>query len=57
MDNITTLEKVSDRVNEMSQNCFDKNVTVTDISFDNLEIVGIGETETHRLREIAQRSI
>ncbi len=57
MDNITTLEKVSDRVNEMSQNCIDKNVTVADISFDNLETVRIGDTETHQLREIAQRSI
>jgi len=57
MDNITTLEKVSDRVNEMSQNCFDKNVTVADVSFDNLETVRIGDTQTHGLREIAQRSI
>ena len=57
MDNITTIEKVSDRVNEMSQNCFDKNVTVADLSFDNLETVRIGETETHQLRDIAQRSI
>jgi len=57
MNNITTLAKVSDRVNEMSQNCFDKNVTVADISFDNLETVRIGDTQTHRLREIAQRSI
>jgi uncharacterized protein DUF932 len=56
MDNITTLEKVSDRVNEMSKNCFDKNVTVADISFDNLETVRIGDTEVHKLREIAQRS-
>jgi hypothetical protein len=24
MDNITTLEQVSNRVNEMSRNCFDK---------------------------------
>jgi len=57
MDNITTLEKVSDRVNEMSKNCFDKNVTVADISFDNLETVRIGDTQTHQLKEIAQRSI
>jgi len=57
MNNITTLAKVSDRVNEMSQNCFDKNVTVADISFDNLETVRIGNTQTHQLREIAQRSI
>ena len=57
MDNITTLEKVSDRVNEMSKNCFDKNVTVADVSFDDLETVRIGNTQTHQLREIAQRSI
>ena len=57
MDNVTTLAKVSDRVNEMSQNCFDKNVTVADISFDNLDTVRIGDNETHQLREIAQRSI
>jgi hypothetical protein len=41
----------------MSKNCYDKNVTVADISFDNLDIVRIGNNETHRLREIAQRSI
>jgi len=57
MDDITTLEKVSDRVNEMSKNCFDNNVNVKDLSFDNLETVRIGDAETHRLREIAQRSI
>ncbi|MFC1816584.1 DUF932 domain-containing protein [Thermodesulfobacteriota bacterium] len=57
MDNITTLAKVSDRVNEMSINCFDKNMPVKDISFDNLETVRIGNTQTHQLREIAQRSI
>lgn len=57
MDNITTLGQVSDRVNEMSKNCFDKNVTVADVSFDNLETVKIGQTQTLHLREIAQRSI
>ena len=57
MDDITTLEKVSDHVNEMSKNCFDNNVNVKDLSFDNLETVRIGDAETHRLREIAQRSI
>jgi hypothetical protein len=56
MNNITTLGQVSDRVNEMSKNCFDKNVTVADISFDNLETIRIGDTETHHLREIAKRS-
>jgi Domain of unknown function (DUF932) len=57
MNNLTTLGQVSDRVNEMSKNCYDKNVTVADISFDNLETVKIGNTQTHQLREIAQRSI
>jgi hypothetical protein len=41
----------------MSKNCYDKNVTVADISFDNFETVRIGETQSHHLREIAQRSI
>ncbi len=57
MDNITTLEQVSNRANEMSLNCFDKNINVSDISFDNLETVRIGDTQTNHLREIAQRSI
>ena len=57
MNNITTLAKVSDSVHEMSKHCFDKNVTVADISFDNLETVRIGNTQTHQLRGIAQRSI
>ena len=57
MDDITTLEKVSDHVNEMSKNCFDNNVNVKDLSFDNLETVRIGDSQTHHLKEIAQRSI
>jgi hypothetical protein len=36
MNNITTLEKVFNRVDALSQNCFDQNVNVSDISFDNL---------------------
>jgi len=31
---ITTLEKVFNRVDELSQNCFDQNVYVKDISFE-----------------------
>ena len=54
--NITTLGEVSDRVNEMSKHCFDKNIAVADISFDNLETVNIG-SDTHALESIAQRSI
>jgi len=56
MDNIMTLAKVSDRVNEMSKHCFDKNIAVADISFDNLETVNI-RSDTHELKSIAQRSI
>jgi hypothetical protein len=55
--NMTTLGKVAERVDEMSRNCVDKHIAVPEISFDNLESVKIGDTETHRLREIAQRSI
>jgi len=57
MNNITTLKEVSDRVHEMSKNCFDKNMAVKDISFDDLETIRIGQNETHPMREIAQRSI
>lgn len=57
MHNMTTLEKVANRVDAMSQYCFDKNIDVSDISFDNLETMRIGNNETHPIREIAQRSI
>ena len=53
---ITTLEKVFNRVDALSQNCFDQNVNVSDISFDNLNSVSIA-IEPHPLRTIAQRSI
>jgi hypothetical protein len=53
---ITTLEKVFNRVDALSQNCFDQNVTVSDISFDNLDSVSIAG-DSHPLRTIAQRSI
>ena len=56
MNNITTLEKVFNRVDELSQNCFDQNVNVSDISFENLDSVSIAG-ESHPLRTIAQRSI
>ena len=36
---ITTLEKVFNRVDALSQNCFDQNVYVKDISFENLDSV------------------
>jgi len=56
MNNITTLEKVFNRADALSQNCFDQNVNVSDISFDNLNSVNIAG-EPHPLKAIAQRSI
>ena len=56
MNKVTTLGKVFNRVDEMSQNCFDKYIDVSDISFDNLDSVKIAG-ELHPLRIIAQRSI
>ena len=56
MNNITTLENVFNRVDALSQNCFDQNVNVNDLSFDNLDSVSIAG-ESHPLKTIAQRSI
>jgi len=56
MQKETTLEKVYDQVDRMSQNCFDQNINVNEISFDSLEIVRIGGTP-HPVRTIAQRSV
>ena len=56
MTKITTLEKIFNRVDALSQNCFDKNINVSDISFDDLNSVKIAG-ESHPLRTIAQRSI
>jgi len=56
MNNITTLENVFNRVDVLSQNCFDQNVNVNDLSFDNLDSVSIAG-ESHPLKTIAQRSI
>ena len=56
MQKLTTLGKVSDRIDKMSVNCFDRNINVQDISFDNLDFIRISG-EPHALRPIAQRSI
>jgi hypothetical protein len=56
MNKITTLGKVFNRVDALSQNCFDQLIDVKDISFDNLESVKITD-ELHPMRTIAQRSI
>jgi hypothetical protein len=56
MHKITTLGKVFNRVDALSQNCFDQNVDVKDLSFDNLDSVKIAG-EAHPMRTVAQRSI
>jgi len=38
---ITTLEKVFNRVDALSQNCYDQFINVNDVSFDNLDSVKI----------------
>jgi len=53
--NMTTLGRVSDRVNDLSMNCHDNLVKVEDISFDSLETVRIAK-EPHLLRPLAQQS-
>ena len=56
MQNMTTLGKVSTRVEELSKNCVDHLVPIEDISFNNLESVKISN-ELHPMRPIAQQSI
>ena len=53
MQKLTTLGKVFDRVDAMSAACYDQNIDVPDISFDNLETVCIAG-EPHPLRPVAQ---
>ena len=53
---LTTLGKVFDRIDEMSANCLDINIDVPDISFDNLDVLRIAG-EPHEIRPVAQRSI
>lgn len=56
MQKLTTLGKVSDRVDKMSANCLDQNINVNEISFDNLDVMRISG-EPHALKPIAQRSV
>jgi hypothetical protein len=56
MQKLTTLEKVSNRIDALSANCYDQNIDVPDISFDNLNAVNIAG-EPHTLKTIAQRSL
>ena len=53
---LTTLGKVFDRVDAMSAGCYDQNIDVPDISFDNLDVLRIAG-EPHPVRSVAQRSI
>ena len=53
---LTTLGKVFDRIDEMSAGCYDQNIDVPDISFDNLDVLRIAG-EPHQIRPVAQRSI
>ncbi len=53
---LTTLGKVFDRVDAMSAACYDMNIDVPDISFDNLDVLRIAG-EPHPVRPIAQRSV
>jgi hypothetical protein len=57
MQNMTTLGKVSTRVEELSRNCVDHLVPVKDIAFDSLETIRIANNESHLMRPIAQQSI
>jgi hypothetical protein len=54
--NMTTLAEVSNRVDALNQNCFDRLVDVPEISFASLDRMRIGDDE-HTLRTVAQRSI
>jgi len=57
MTNMTTLGKVSSRVDDLSKNCTDYFVPVKDISFDSIETIRIANNESHPMRPIAQQSI
>jgi hypothetical protein len=56
MKNLTTIGKVSDRVDALNRYCHDELIDVSDISFDSLDQMKIG-SDSHPLKPIAQRSI
>jgi hypothetical protein len=56
MQKLTTLEKVSNRIDALSANCYDRSVDVPELSFDRLNTVNIAG-EPHSLKPIAQRSL
>jgi Domain of unknown function (DUF932) len=53
---LTTLGKVFDRVDALSAACYDLNINVPEISFDNLDLLRIAG-KPHKIRPVAQRSI
>ena len=53
---LVTIGEVSNGVDAMNQDCFDRLVDVPDISFASLDCMRIGGDE-HTLRTVAQRSI
>ena len=55
-EQLSTLGKVFDRVDAMSATCYDQQVDVPDITFDNLDVLRIAG-EPHQIRTVAQRSI
>ena len=44
--NLTTLAKVHDRVDALSQYCFDQLIEVSDISFESMDTMKIGNVKT-----------
>jgi hypothetical protein len=56
MKTMTTIGEVSNRVDAMNQDCFDRLTDVSDISFISLDRMRVGDDE-HTLRTVAQRSI
>ena len=56
MKGMTTLGKVFNRVEELSQRCHDRHVDTVDISFDDLKTVRIAG-QAHFLRSTAQTRI
>jgi len=56
MKSFVTIGEVSNRVDALNQNCFDRLVEVPEISFASLERMKIGDHE-HVLRPVAQKSV
>ena len=54
---ITTLEKVFNRVDALSQNCYDQFINVNDVSFDNLDSVKIAGESHLDLLKVRVRAI